>query len=213
MIAERKHRRPGRPKKTVNEITTNETIINETITNEAISNKPFILAIKKERPQRIRRKPERLLEEVAKVQVIGQKQKFEKKVNNNNSKCGKVYDVWNEWNIGLDGNNVSIIDMIEKSGNKWPLENSLELKPRKRIIEYIHHRIERQEVGLDDVLNELEIFRRDRDLLWLANNIQTYRGEGVPITKRINGHKKHKISESNNGRRFSIFSTSAPSLL
>nr|CAG8566908.1 6597_t:CDS:2 [Entrophospora candida] len=193
MIAERKHRRPGRPKKTVNEITTNETIINETITNEAISNKPFILAIKKERPQRIRRKPERLLEEVAKVQT--------------------VYDVWNEWNIGLDGNNVSIIDMIEKSGNKWPLENSLELKPRKRIIEYIHHRIERQEVGLDDVLNELEIFRRDRDLLWLANNIQTYRGEGVPITKRINGHKKHKISESNNGRRFSIFSTSAPSLL
>ncbi|CAJ0627133.1 3389_t:CDS:2 [Entrophospora sp. SA101] len=180
MIAERKHRRPGRPKKTVNEITTNETIINETITNEAISNKPFILAIKKERPQRIRRKPERLLEEVAKT----------------------VYDVWNEWNIGLDGNNVSIIDMIEKSGNKWPLENSLELKPRKRIIEYIHHRIERQEVGLDDVLNELEIFRRD-----------PYRGEGVPITKRINGHKKHKISESNNGRRFSIFSTSASSLL
>ncbi|CAG8837245.1 13502_t:CDS:1 [Gigaspora margarita] len=84
------------------------------------------------------------------------------------SSLSTVYDVWNEWNVGLDGN-PSVVMMMESYGNKWLLDNSVVLAPRKKVIKEVQRRA--LEVGLDDALSELERIKGINDLVWLAEKI------------------------------------------
>ncbi|CAG8751321.1 8365_t:CDS:1 [Racocetra fulgida] len=84
------------------------------------------------------------------------------------STLNTVYDVWNEWNVGLDGN-PSVVMMMESYGNKWLVDNSVILAPRKKVIKEVQRRA--LEVGLDDALSELERIKGTNDLVWLAEKI------------------------------------------
>ncbi|CAI2184594.1 8536_t:CDS:2 [Funneliformis geosporum] len=69
---------------------------------------------------------------------------------------GTVYDVWNEWNVGL-GENPSIIALLETYGTKWANENKETLLLRKKLIKEIQQRS--NVIGVDSAINELERMR------------------------------------------------------
>ncbi|CAG8523628.1 11723_t:CDS:2 [Acaulospora colombiana] len=76
-----------------------------------------------------------------------------------------VYDVWNEWNVGLNGN-PSVITLLETYGNKWASENKDPLIARKKIIKEIQ--IKTKDIEIDEVIDEMERMRDGRGLTWLA---------------------------------------------
>ncbi|CAG8516301.1 5190_t:CDS:10, partial [Ambispora gerdemannii] len=69
-----------------------------------------------------------------------------------------VYDVWNEWHVGLDGN-PSVEELLTKYGSKWASDNSSRLSRRRKIIKEIKRRIE--DYGNDErtAINSLEKMR------------------------------------------------------
>lgn len=80
-----------------------------------------------------------------------------------------VFDVWNEWNVGI-GDNPSIISLIETYGNKWQLNNSVNLAARKKIVKVIQLRA--IDIGLDKALDEMEKMMGLNRLSWLADNLR-----------------------------------------
>ncbi|CAG8656509.1 3697_t:CDS:2 [Acaulospora morrowiae] len=76
-----------------------------------------------------------------------------------------VYDVWNEWNVGLN-DNPSVIALLEVYGNKWATENKDPLIARKKIIKEIQIRTNDSEI--DKVINDMERMRDGHSLTWLA---------------------------------------------
>ncbi|CAG8459750.1 13844_t:CDS:2 [Funneliformis caledonium] len=74
---------------------------------------------------------------------------------------GTVYDVWNEWNVGLSGN-PSIIALLETYGTKWANENKETLLLRKKLIKEIQQRS--NVIGVDRAINELERMRDELNI-------------------------------------------------
>ncbi|GBB97985.1 hypothetical protein RclHR1_03110017 [Rhizophagus clarus] len=78
-----------------------------------------------------------------------------------------VFDVWNEWNFGI-GDNPSIISLIETYGNKWQINNSVNLAARKKIIKMI--KLKANDMGLDKAIDEMEKMMGSNKLSWLVDN-------------------------------------------
>ncbi|CAB4406370.1 unnamed protein product [Rhizophagus irregularis] len=72
-----------------------------------------------------------------------------------------VYDVWNEWNVGLGGN-PSVIALLETYGTKWATENKETLLLRKKLIKEIQQRS--GTIGVDEAINELERMKNENKL-------------------------------------------------
>ncbi|CAG8540475.1 11104_t:CDS:2 [Funneliformis mosseae] len=83
---------------------------------------------------------------------------------------GSVTDIWNEWNVGINGN-PSVILMMERYGGKWVYENEYHLRKRRIIVKEVQVRSE--QIGIYDALAELERLRNGNSLLWLADWIRT----------------------------------------
>jgi hypothetical protein len=78
-----------------------------------------------------------------------------------------VFDVWNEWNVGIGGN-PSIVSLMETYGNKWQINNSVNLAARKKIIKMI--KLRAVDIGLDKAIDEMEKMMGSNKLSWLADN-------------------------------------------
>ncbi|CAI2162150.1 12712_t:CDS:2 [Funneliformis geosporum] len=83
---------------------------------------------------------------------------------------GSVTDIWNEWNVGINGN-PSVILMMERYGGKWVYENEYHLRKRRIIVKEVQVRSE--QIGIYDALAELERSRNGNSLLWLSDWIRS----------------------------------------
>ncbi|KAG9292437.1 hypothetical protein G9A89_015307 [Geosiphon pyriformis] len=80
-----------------------------------------------------------------------------------------VYDVWNEWNTGLNGN-PSIQDMLARYGNKWASDNGARLIRRKKIVKEIKRRL-KELTDEQAILDSLEAMRAGNSLNWLYDQL------------------------------------------
>ncbi|RIA98733.1 hypothetical protein C1645_870502 [Glomus cerebriforme] len=101
---------------------------------------------------------------------------------------GTVYDVWNEWNVGLGGN-PSIIALLENYGTKWATENKETLLLRKKLIKEIQQRS--VVIGVDEAINELERMKDGNALSWLSKKFGKKRTIPSNLSSARHHHHHH----------------------
>jgi hypothetical protein len=100
-----------------------------------------------------------------------------------------VYDVWNEWNVGLGGN-PSVIALLETYGTKWATENKETLLLRKKLIKEIQQRS--GAIGVDEAINELERMKNGNRLSWLSKKFGK---------RTLHHHHRHHNNNNRHHRR------------